>query len=228
MVAKTGVGDRAVVIPESAVILNIVEDIESLFVVPVVDIIGSRVHISLVVAAHALAVALVVLAAVGAREEIVEEVFPVRVELAAVRSAVTAAGIASSRGTGTSVAAGSGIRVLALVDDLLISFLYELEHLFRLFFIGVIDIGIRVIFLAQRAVCFLDLLVGSIPFNAENFIRVTHPVKSFPRKPAPPFFSCVFLQTYTIFQNTVYFEGYQYFLLREASRRRLCSLRAPL
>jgi len=51
------------------------------------------------------------------------------------------------------------IGVLPLVHDLLVRGLHLLEHFFRLFLVGIVDISIRVILLAQIPVCFLDLIV---------------------------------------------------------------------
>ena len=53
----------------------------------------------------------------------------------------------------------TGIPIFPFLHNLLISLLYLFEAGFRLVFVGIVDIRIRMIFPAQGAVCFLYLFV---------------------------------------------------------------------
>ena len=99
MIAEACMRDRTVIIPEGAVVLDIVQDIDRFVIVSVVDIVGSCPHIALIIAlrGHLLAAAVLVLACKCACKEIVEEIIPVGIELSVVAlSAVTAARIAAA------------------------------------------------------------------------------------------------------------------------------------
>ena len=68
--------------------------------------------------------------------------------------------------------AGRGIGVLLLVHDLLIGFLHDLEHLLRLVFVRVIDVGVRMVLPGELPVCFFDLFIARVSGDAEHFVRV--------------------------------------------------------
>src|SRR5699024_836198 len=88
-----------------------------------------------------------------------------------IRAAVTAAAI------GTAVASlgtVGGCSVFLLLHDLFICLLYLLEFLFCFCFIGIIDIGVRMVFPAQRTVSFLDFLRTGIPGHSQHLIWICH------------------------------------------------------
>ena len=64
--------------------------------------------------------------------------------------------------------------MLALIHDLLIGLLDELEHLLGFVLVGIVDIGVGMIFAAQLAVSLLDFVVGSIPGDTEDLIGIGH------------------------------------------------------
>ena len=79
---------------------------------------------------------------------------------------------------------------------------------------------------AQRSVCFLDIVIGGVPVDPEDLVRITHLVRSFLKNlkmaQFPVRVSCVSVQTYTIFQNTIYSGVYQYFLRSAKSQKPPC------
>ena len=62
--------------------------------------------------------------------------------------------------------------MLALVHDLLISLLHELEHLLRLVLVGIIDIRVGMVFAAQLAVCFFYFIIGCVSGYSQDLIRI--------------------------------------------------------
>ena len=62
--------------------------------------------------------------------------------------------------------------MLSLVHDLLIGLLDEFEHLLCLILVRVVDIGVGMIFAAQLPVCFFDFVVGCVPGDSQDLIRI--------------------------------------------------------
>ena len=58
------------------------------------------------------------------------------------------------------------------LHDLLIRRLNLLELFFRLSLVGIIDIGIGMIFSAQDLICFFDFFLGSISAHSQDTIRI--------------------------------------------------------
>ena len=58
------------------------------------------------------------------------------------------------------------------LHDLLIRRLNLLELFFRLSLVGIIDIGIGMIFSAQDLICFFDFFLGSISTHSQDTIRI--------------------------------------------------------
>ena len=79
-----------------------------------------------------------------------------------------------------SIASPAAVSAGTFLHNLLICFLYLFEFLFRLYLIGIVDIGIRMVLSAQCPICFFNLLLGSIRRYTENLIRIHHrPVPAF-------------------------------------------------
>ena len=73
--------------------------------------------------------------------------------------AISATVVAISAGR-TVVAGSIGSSIFPFLHNLLIGLLNFFEFGFSLIFVGIIDIGIRVILPAERAVSFFDVIVG--------------------------------------------------------------------
>jgi len=107
----------------------------------------------------------------------------------------------------TVVAACISIRgaVFLFFHDLFISLLDFLELLFRLFFVWIIDICIRMIFPAQFPVCLFDFFIGCIPGNAKDTVWIKHFLS-----PALSSSYRTLLQICTRLRNTEYSAVYRY------------------
>ena len=68
----------------------------------------------------------------------------------------------------------SGGSVFLFIHDLLVGLLNLFEFFLRLSFIGVVDIGVRMIFPAQCPVCFFYFLSAGISGNTQHFIWILH------------------------------------------------------
>ena len=98
------------------------------------------------------------------------------------------------------------------LHDLLIRCLYLLELFFCLILVGIIDIGIGMIFSAQGLICFLDFFLGSISAHPQDTIRI---IIHFPL----PLLHCLFpffsarSHSDTIHRNTEYSAEYPHFVI---------------
>ena len=157
-------------------VLDVVKDIQSLIIVAVIDIIGSGLHADrpFIIGPAGIAGAVLAVTGVieGAAKGLVEELGKIIISISTVLAAISTAvtGIAAA----AAIAAGGSVGVLPFVDDLLVSGLHLFEHFLRLLFIGVVNIGVRMILAAELPVCFFDLLFGGVPGNAQDFIRIRH------------------------------------------------------
>ena len=115
---------------------------------------------------------------------------------------------------GLSMAISTAVAVTfcSFLHDLLIRCLYLLELFFRLILVGIIDIGIGMIFSAQGLICFFDFFLGSISAHPQDTIRI---IIHFPL----PLLHCLFpvfsarSHSGTIHRNTEYSAEYPHFVI---------------
>ena len=183
VVSDSTVGGSAVVIPLGTALLHGTEDVECLLEHAVIDVAGCGAQVDRFLA--------VVLAgtlgaeSIGTEELVPEfgEIFKVAI-IGVGRTVFILPGLALTGGRAGrpsgALASGSGIRsgacggigMLSLVHDLLIGLLDEFEHLLCLILVRVVDIGVGMIFAAQLPVCFFDFVVGCVPGDSQDLIRI--------------------------------------------------------
>ena len=209
IVPESGVGDGAVIIPPGRMIADAGKHVQRFPEMAALDIIPRRVHVHRIFVVSRTVLRSPV--ALSAEAEAAEEISKIA-EAAEISSVITAVG-ASAIGTSSvgavsigaaAVRTASGRSPLAFVHDLLIRLLDLLEFFLRLIFIGIVHIGVRVIFPAQRAVGLFDLLVRRVPGHAQRLIWVTH-------FPAFPFSGHARSQTGTTRRNKGYCAECPYF-----------------
>ena len=175
VVSDSAVGGCAVIVPLRAALLHGIEDIECLLEHAVIDVACGRTEMD------GLLTAVLLVGALGAEpvgtEKLVPEIGEVlEITIVGIGGPVfilpglagtllrrTVAACAAGASLGSSVArsaeAGSGIGVLALIHDLLVGLLDQLEHFLRLILVRIVDIGIGMVFAAELTVSFFDFVV---------------------------------------------------------------------
>ena len=66
------------------------------------------------------------------------------------------------------------VALLLLLHDLVVGLLHLFKPLLRLLSVRIIDIGVRMVFPAQVAVCFFDVIVTGTRGHPEHLIRICH------------------------------------------------------
>ena len=161
VVADAVISKGTVIIPLSSALLHLLEHMQPLAEIAALDIVQRRAHVLRV-----LAFFLLLIAAAAERLTLSAEA----PELAAERIPCIAAVTAAASGTMVSLLRLS--LALPLIHDHAVGLLDLLELFLQFLLVRLPDIGIRVIFAAERTICFFDFFFCCVIADAEYLIWI--------------------------------------------------------
>ena len=156
VVADIVIGDRAVIVPLSLALFDLLEHVEALAVIAVLNIVERRAHVLLI---HAFRRALSLLAAIAVAAETAKTAETAEAPRILVLRLLALA--------------------LTLIHDDLVCLLDFLEFFLISLLVRIAHVGVRMIFAAQLFICFFYLIVCGVAADAQYFIRI-HALLCFP------------------------------------------------